>query len=63
MARIKKEQPVWVAPFKIAEVAAAYSPGRDTSTIGSAGLNGSVRNGKRCSPAHCHQPISVLELR
>ena len=32
-------------------VAATYSPGCDSSTIGVAGLNGSVRNGKRWTPA------------
>ena len=32
-------------------LAATYSPGCDPSTIGAAGLNFSVRDGKRCSPA------------
>ena len=31
-------------------LAATYSPGGEPSTIGAPGLNGSVRNGKRCSP-------------
>jgi hypothetical protein len=33
------------------KLASTYSPGFDPSTIGGAGLNCSVRNGKRCSPA------------
>jgi hypothetical protein len=44
----------------MSEVATAYSPGCDSSTIGSAGLNGSVRNGKRCPPARRHQPLTLF---
>ena len=38
-------------------VAAAYSPGCDPSTIGAAGLNFSVRDGKRWGP--CARPPSL----
>ena len=40
-----------VGPLLVRGLAATYSPACDRSTIGSAGLNFSVRNGKRWTPA------------
>ena len=48
----QKNLTVYTMRFKSnKKLASTYSPGFDPSTIGGAGLNCSVRNGKRCSPA------------
>ena len=42
------------------QVAPSYSPACDSSTIGSTGLNGSVRNGRGEHPPYQHQPEPTL---
>ena len=46
----------------ISMVAPSYSPAFDSSTIGSTGLNGSVRNGRGVHPPYLHQPIDSSAL-
>lgn len=52
---IKEKKPAFL--LALDGVAAAYSPGCDPSTIGAAGLNFSVRDGKRWGP--CARPPSL----
>jgi hypothetical protein len=45
-----------ITAFLCQQVAPSYSPAFDGSTIGSTGLNGSVRNGRGEHPPYQHQP-------